>query len=77
MHLKEYTYTELGTLFEAVGFSKVRAYTRAKGLHLLYPRQPLEALERSLSLLPPSIRRRVANTSICDTLLRIYLVGIK
>ncbi len=66
-HLKEYTVTELYKLFRQVGFSQVSLYKSYKKNHIKIPlflvTVPLFKLcETFLSLLPFSLRRKIAST---------------
>jgi SAM-dependent methyltransferase len=61
LHLKEYTNAELEELFLDIGFSRVRCYLRAKGLHLLLPTLPIKILEGCLARLPAD-RRSIASS---------------
>ena len=76
-HLKEYTTSELTALFREVGFSKVRSYVGARGLHLpFYPSFPAGAERLSLAL-PRGLRHRLLRTRILTTLLNIRMVATK
>ncbi|HEY5006208.1 MAG TPA: methyltransferase domain-containing protein [Ktedonobacteraceae bacterium] len=72
-HLKEYTYTELSSLFKRVGFSKVRAYVGTAGIYTETPLFLLRFLESLLSGLPHRLSKAIARLS----LLNIRLVGTK
>lgn len=73
-HLKEYTNTELSSLFRQVGFSKVRAYFGAMGIYIRFPLFLLRLLEGLLGRLPRRLSRAMARLLL---LLNIRLVGIK
>lgn len=76
-HLKEYTNTELAGLFKSVGFSKVKAYVRAKGFHFRFPLFLIKGCESFLGALPYSLRKAIALTIFFRLLLGIRLIGIK
>lgn len=68
-HLKEYLATEMYTLFRKAGFSKVSLYKSYKQIHIEIPLLPItvfmfKAGEEFLSVLPFSLRRRLANMLI-------------
>jgi SAM-dependent methyltransferase len=77
LHLKEYTITELSTLFEKEGFSRVHAYVGARGRYLTLPVGALVLVERMLWSLPQSIRRRIALTLPFRMILNIRLRATK
>lgn len=76
-HLKEYTNTELNTLFKKAGFSKVRAYVGARRKYILIPMFPLIMVEKILELLPLKLGRKIAMSRPFRALLNIRIVGIK
>jgi SAM-dependent methyltransferase len=79
-HLKEYTVIELYDLFRQVGFSRVNLYKSYKQSYLSIPLNPLtgalfQAVEGALSILPFSLRRKIASLPL---LFRgMTIVGIK
>lgn len=73
-HLKEYTNTELSSLFKQAGFSKVRAYIGAPGVYMRFPLVLLRLQEGLLSRLPRRLGRAIARMSLSWC---IRLVGIK
>jgi SAM-dependent methyltransferase len=77
LHLHEYTNSELESKFKQAGFTRVRAYVRAKGLHLLLPLFPVKMLEFALSSMPGDTGRKVANWYPCRRILGVMLVGTK
>ena len=81
LHLKEYTFRELGRLFRRAGFPRVRARTSIGGLFpdaLLIPILPLAALETLLEALPWRLGYRMARSSrALQSLLRVILVGYR
>jgi ubiquinone/menaquinone biosynthesis C-methylase UbiE len=69
LHLKEYTVTELYTLFRRVGFSTVNYYKSYKQNHFKVPLVLptlvlLKGLETGIGALPYSFRRNVAGTPL-------------
>lgn len=68
-HLNEYTVTELDRLFRTVGFSKVSWLKSKEKLNLEIPLSPsililIRAIEKILNMLPFSVRKTIANTSM-------------
>ena len=76
-HLKEYTTTELSSLFRRVGFSRVKVYLGAKAKYLGLPAFLFFFHEYLLEKLPYSFRRKIAHTLPTRLLMGIRLVGIK
>src|SRR6267378_71062 len=76
-HLKEYTTSELTALFREVGFTKVRSYVGARGLHLPFYPSFLAGAERLSLALPRGLRHRLLRTRILTTLLNIRMVATK
>lgn len=60
-HLKEYTMTELRTIFLDMGFRSVAAYARTKNVWQRVPFQLVASLEAALERLPAKPRRAVAD----------------
>lgn len=76
-HLKEYTTSELGSLFRKTGFSQVRAHIGARGKYISLPIFPIFCCETLLSILPKSLRRTIAKNLPFNILLGIRLVATK
>lgn len=76
-HLKEYTMSELVSLFEYVGFRKYKAYVGAGGKYVRFPIYPIVWLEKILFLLPFGVRTMIGRSLIFRMILGIKLVGIK
>ena len=76
-HLAEYTAGDLSRLFREVGFHKLTGYVNIKGVYRRCPLRLLRLLETTLSMLPFSPRRRVANNSTIAGILGLVLVGHK
>lgn len=76
-HLKEYTTTELSSLFKKVGFSRVMVYIAAKGRYMSLPTLPIAWYESLLSALPHTFRKAFAGLFPFRSLLGIRMVGIK
>ncbi len=76
-HLKEYTFTDLSTLFHKVGFSRIDTYTCVKGVYIKPPRSLVKLCEKLLSLTPFSSEKRIARTLPFRALLHIIIVGTK
>ena len=77
LHLKEYTVTELCELFRKAGFSKISTYIGGEGIYLKFPSFPIKMCEKLLSILPFTLKRRIANTLPFKALLGIIIVGTK
>jgi len=77
MHLREYSYKELGRLFTEVGFTNVCGYVRAKGMNLQLPIKLLSIIETLLETMPKSIRHRLADWYPFRMFLGINLIGTK
>jgi len=76
-HLKEYTVTELASLFQVVGFSTIRTYVGVKNTFFVVPLCAVVTLEAILSRLPAYARRRVANIAPFRQLLGIRMAAWK
>lgn len=76
-HLKEYTTSELISLFSKVGFSRVLVCLAVKGKYMSFPAFPIVLYESLLSKLPQSLRKSIARTFPFRLLLGIRLIGIK
>jgi SAM-dependent methyltransferase len=76
-HLKEYTISELGSLFRRVGFAKVRVYASLKGRHFRLPTPLFLLCETVLRLLPGRLARSLANRFPFRSMLGIRIAGIK
>lgn len=76
-HLKEYTTSELGSLFQETGFSQVRAHIGARGKYISLPIFPIFWCEALLGLLPASLRRTIGKNLPFNLLLGIRLVATK
>jgi len=76
-HLKEYTNSELGTLFRDSGFVRIRALVGARGYYLPVPVSFPVFIERALSVLPRRAGRGIAGTLLFRILLGIRIAGMK
>ena len=76
-HLKEYTITELASLFLSVGFRRVNAYARTRLLCFRVPLRLIQALEAWLDRLPVRRRRAIASRWPVRPLLNAALVAIR
>lgn len=77
LHLKEYTMTELATLFESAGFSKIYGYIGVKGRFVFFPIFFVRRMESFLSQLPRSLSKRIADHLFLRLLLSVILVAGK
>jgi ubiquinone/menaquinone biosynthesis C-methylase UbiE len=76
-HLKEYTYTELSTLFKKVGFSKVKAFIGLKDAFISIPNTIIFLYEAILEVLPYSLRMSLLKIKPFRMPLSLWVVGIK
>jgi SAM-dependent methyltransferase len=77
LHLREYSWGELSKLMCCVGFSTVKCYVGVRNRYLMLPLRFLTFFERTIELLPGSIRGYVANMRLLRNLLFITAVGVK
>lgn len=75
-HLKEYSFTELNSLFRAVGFSKVSFFLRGKEVDSNVLIFAVRVYENILSILPFRMRRAIATKSPLKVA-SIVIVGTK
>ncbi len=75
-HLKEYTTTELVSIFKAAGFSKFHTFIGTnKGFFLLLPVLPVIWIEALLGLMPRSLRKLLVRWFAIKPLLgKLYAV---
>ncbi len=76
-HLKEYTATELNSLFKKIGFSRVTFYVGGKGTYIKVPAFAIFFFERFLDKLPTRLRRSIMKISPFSALLGVRMIGIK
>ncbi len=76
-HLKEYTNTELITLFKKVGFSKIKTHVGAKRVFIRFPVRLLVLSEWLLCKLPRPVRKAAAHSLPLRLLLNVRFVGEK
>ncbi len=76
-HLKEYTISELSSLFKKVGFSRLSVYIGAKGKYISLPTFPIILIEKILDKLPYPLRKKIVRTLLFSLLLEVRLVGSK
>jgi len=77
LHLKEYTISELSSLFRKVGFTRVRVYVGTKGKYIGLPAFPFIVFETLLEKLPYSLRKTIVRIFPFKLLMGIRLAGIK
>jgi len=77
LHLKEYTYSELNTMFKEVGFSKIYAFIGARGIYVRVSLWSLILLEDLLNMLPTGIMRAFSHTLVLQLLLGIKIIAKK
>lgn len=76
-HLKEYSISELVSLFLSVGFSRVELYALIKGRRFNVPVELLILLEKILNSMPHPIGRAMARSPLFRGILNARVVGIK
>lgn len=76
-HLREYTVTELASIFRATGFRKVRVLVGARALQLAVPVVFVRWTEGALRWLPHRLRKRVSGELPLRLILGISLVATK
>ena len=76
-HMKEYTTTELLSLFRSVGFTRFRFYVGAKGHYFHVPSCNLAGLEHVLEKLPYRMRSSIGRRAPVRMLLELRLAAWK
>ena len=76
-HLKEYTISELRTLFKTVGFSKLKFFVGGRGSYVAIPILFLVFIEKVLGALPSGLSKRLAHAQPLRALLNIRILGEK
>jgi SAM-dependent methyltransferase len=76
-HLKEYTATELMSIFRTTGFSKVKMLAGAKGIYLPLPSFLFKLMENTLVRLPPRLSKSISRSLPLRLILGIRLVAMK
>ncbi|MGE5340362.1 MAG: class I SAM-dependent methyltransferase [Candidatus Omnitrophota bacterium] len=76
-HLKEYTISELSSLFRKIGFSKVKSYVGTQGIYINLPNFLFAWYETVLDKLPYRLRKAIVRILPFRLMLGIRLVGIK
>ena len=74
-HLREYTTLELKRLFKRAGFDRVTCLVGAKGRFVEVPVPVVGAIERVLSVLPATLRTRIAEGPLVRPFFGIRIVG--
>lgn len=77
LHLKEYAATELARLLKSAGFRRVNAYIFTRGRSIRMPGPVIAIYELLLSLLPSTLRRRMAWKAPWKVLFQTMIVGHK
>lgn len=77
LHLKEYTCSELTTIFRRAGFHRMWQVLRRTGRYLPLPTLPITAIEHCLQSLPQTARTRALRSRLARGLLEIRLVAVK
>jgi SAM-dependent methyltransferase len=76
-HLKEYSISELNSLFRKVGFSRIRVHIGIKGKYVSLSAFPIVLLETILDRSPRAIERWIARSLLFRPLSDIRLVATK
>jgi len=76
-HLKEYTISDLSSLFRKIGFSKVKSYVGANGIYISLPMYLFAWYETVLDNIPYKLRKTIVRILPFRLMLGIRLVGIK
>jgi SAM-dependent methyltransferase len=76
-HLKEYTISELASLFRQVGFREVSVYVSTRSSPRRLPVWPVRVLETVLAPLPRALRIRIARWIRPRVLFSFRLLGVK
>ncbi|HEV7858802.1 MAG TPA: methyltransferase domain-containing protein [Pyrinomonadaceae bacterium] len=76
-HLKEYTATELLSIFRTTGFSKVKMLAGARGIYLPLPSFLFKLMEGMLVRLPVRLSKSISRSLPLRLILGIRLVAMK
>jgi SAM-dependent methyltransferase len=76
-HLREYTATELATIFRATGFRKVKILVGARRLRFALPVALVKWTESALKVLPRGLRKKASSGLPLRLILGITLVATK
>jgi SAM-dependent methyltransferase len=76
-HLKEYTWGELATLFQEVGFRRLTALVGGRGIYLRLPVGVMNSVERAVSVLRRRFGMRASRLPLLAVILNIKLVAEK
>ncbi|HRI02319.1 MAG TPA: class I SAM-dependent methyltransferase [Pyrinomonadaceae bacterium] len=77
LHLKEYSASELDSVFRAAGFSKTRIFLRVGSLVLKLPLLPYKVAEAMLATMPHRVRKLLTHNRAASFLLGVKLVATK
>ncbi|AOV16830.1 hypothetical protein BJI67_06945 [Acidihalobacter aeolianus] len=76
-HLKEYSISELTSLFLNVGFTRVDLYALIKGRQIKIPIRMIYIVEKVLDAMPTKIGKMMAKSSLFRGILNSRVVGIR
>jgi SAM-dependent methyltransferase len=76
-HLKEYTTTELMSIFRATGFSGIKILAGARNFYLPFSPLACKMMESMLARLPARLRQSISRSLPLRTLLGIRIVAMK
>lgn len=76
-HLREYTATELSSIFRTTGFSRVGILAGTRGFYLPLPLALVKLIEGALAALPVGLSKRVSRSPPLRLILGIKLVARK
>lgn len=77
LHLREYTLTELESLFINAGFTKIRILFRVSRLILHLPTFPFKLAEWLIGMFPHPLRKLLTHNKVVTYLLGVKLVATK
>ena len=77
LHLREYDYQALRTLFREAGFQSISCRALLRGLELRLPYSVIRTLECSMLMLPDRLRARLTLLEPIRTILGLTIIGVK
>jgi ubiquinone/menaquinone biosynthesis C-methylase UbiE len=77
LHLREYDYRSLRTLFREAGFQSISCHALLRGLELRLPYSVIRTLECSMLMLPDRLRARLTLLEPIRTILGLTIIGVK
>lgn len=78
MHMREYSYADLGRIFEEAGFRRMRILVAPRAYSLFsLPRFAAEAFEKLFAAVPRSLHTRICRSRVARALLGITVIAEK